>query len=135
MFEGHVVARSAVQTKRGTKQTCKNETCGSQYYDLRRVPPACPYCGVSCDAPAVVRVDFETLGKQRPYKSNRRVEAPPPVQVSKSAGDETEAADEQSEDEQSEDEQALPSAAEDLLIEIEDDNEVEVPVENDSETT
>ncbi len=130
MLEGHVAAKSAVQTKRGTKQTCKNETCGSQYYDLRRVPPACPYCGASCDTPAVVRVDFETIGKQRPYRSNRRVEPPPPVAVSKIDGDETEAADEQSENEP-----AIPSAAEDLLIEIEDEDEVEVPVENDSEAT
>jgi uncharacterized protein (TIGR02300 family) len=129
MIGSDVVARSAVQAKRGTKQTCRNETCGSQYYDLRRVPPACPYCGASCDAPAIIKVDFESLGKQRPYRTNRRVQPTrPPVEVSKIHDDQVEAADEQAENEP-----AISSAAEDLLIEIEDDDEVEAPIASTNE--
>ncbi|RUP11253.1 FYDLN acid domain-containing protein [Hyphomicrobium sp.] len=133
MLESHVVARSAVQAKRGTKQTCKNETCGSQYYDLKRVPPACPYCGASCDTPAIIRVDFETLEKQRPHKFKRWVEPTKSLaEVSKTDSDEVEAVEE----EEAEKDSAIPSASEDLLIEIEDDDdEVQSPAETDSETT
>jgi len=131
MLESRVGARSAVQTKRGTKQTCKNETCGSPYYDLMRAPPACPYCGTLSDTPAIIRLDFETLGKQRFPRFNKRVEPPrPPAEVSKIDGDEAETADEPSEKEP-----ALPSAAEDLLMEIEDDDEMQAPVEPESEMT
>lgn len=132
MLESRVVARSAVQAKRGTKQTCKNETCGSQYYDLTRVPPACPYCGAFCETPAIIRVDFDTLEKQRPHKFKHWVEAPKPLtEVSKTDSDEVEAVDEEAEKDP-----AIPSAAEDLLIEIEDDDdEVQSPSETDSEAT
>jgi uncharacterized protein (TIGR02300 family) len=126
MIGSDVGARSAVQAKRGTKQTCKNETCGSQYYDLRRVPAACPYCGARCDTPPDVKVDFETLGKQRPHRFNRWVEPTKPVpEVSKTDSDEAETVDEDGEKEP-----AIPSAAEDLLIEIEDDDEAQAPVES-----
>lgn len=131
MLESRVVARSAVQTKRGTKQTCKNESCGNPYYDLMRAPPTCPYCGTFSDTPSVIRVDFETIGKQRLPRYNKRVEPPrPPAQISKIEVDEAETVDEHTEKEP-----ALPSAAEDFLIEIEDDDEVQAPVEPESEMT
>lgn len=131
MLERRVVAKSALLVKRGIKQSCVNEACGSPYYDLGSVPPTCPHCGTLCDTPAVVRVDFETLGKQRPYKSNRwREPAKPAAEIAKTDIDETEAADERAEKDP-----VLPSAAEELLIEIDDDDEVQAPVEPKSEMT
>lgn len=130
MLESRAVVRSAAQVKRGTKQTCKNETCGSPYYDLMRAPATCPYCGTFCDTPAVRSViDFETLGKLRLPRLYKRVEPPrPPAEVPKINNDEAETVDEQAENEL-----ALASTAEDLLIEIEDEDEVEAPVESTSE--
>ena len=132
MLESRAVVRSAAQVKRGTKQTCKSETCGSPYYDLRRTPATCPYCGTFSDTPAIASVvDFETIGKQRLPRFNRRVEPPrPSVEVSKTDGDEVETADEYTEKEP-----ALPSAAEELLIEIDDDDEPQTPAEPESEMT
>lgn len=132
MLESRFVARSAVRAKRGKKQTCRNETCGNPYYDLRRAPAACPYCGTVCDTPAITSVvDFGTLGKQRLSRSSKRVEAPrASAKVSNINGDETDTRDEHTENEP-----ALPSSAEDLLIEIEDDDEVGAPVESTSEMT
>lgn len=131
MFESQVVARSAAQTKRGTKQTCKNESCGNPYYDLMRAQPACPYCGTSSATLSVTRVDFETIGKQRLHRYAKRVEPPrPPAENSNSDVDEAETVDEDTDKES-----ALPSAAEDLLIEIEDDDEVQAPVEAEREMT
>lgn len=126
MLESRAVPRSAVKAKRGTKQTCRNETCGSPYYDLERAPPACPYCGAFCDTPATIRIDFDTLGKQKLPKFGRRVQPSRPLpEPSKIDDNDVEIVDEQAEKDG-----ALPSTAEDLLIEIEDDDEVEAPVES-----
>lgn len=123
MLENQVATRSTLQTKRGTKQTCKNETCGSRYYDLRSAQPACPYCGEISDTSAIAIVDFETLAKQRPGRFKRPVEpAKPQPKIAVNDVDESEMADEGAEKESE-----IPSASEDLLIEIEDDEAVEAP--------
>ncbi len=54
----------------------------------------------------------------------------PPAQISKIEADEAETVDEHTEKEP-----ALPSAAEDLLIEIEDDDEAQALVDPESEMT
>lgn len=117
MSESRVVARLAVQTKRGIKRTCTNETCGSHYYDLMLMPPTCPYCGAFCKAPTEIRVDFETLGKQRPHRYNARLKPIIPLPESSSADiNEIEAVDAEVESEP-----AIPSSSEDLLIDDEDE--------------
>lgn len=126
-----VVGRSAALAKRGSKQTCENDECGSHYYDLKRVPPACPYCGAACDATAVIKIDFETIGKQHPRKFNRWVEPQKPaVEAAKS---DDEAGDDEVVDEQTDDDTETSSPSEDLLIEIEDEDNTETPVKNTSE--
>lgn len=123
MLPSHVVTRSAMQTKRGTKQTCGNETCGSRYYDLMSLQPACPHCGTISNTSSIVRVDFETLGKQRPGRFKRPPEpTKPQAKVPINDVDESGMADESAEKESE-----IPSPSEDLLIEIEDDDEVEAP--------
>ncbi|MBS0249586.1 MAG: FYDLN acid domain-containing protein [Proteobacteria bacterium] len=125
MLENQVATRSALQTKRGTKLICKNESCGSRYYDLRSPQPACPYCGEISKASSITRVDFETLAKQPPGRFKRPVEpTKPQPKVAINDVDETELVDESAEKESE-----LPSASEDLLIEIEDedDDAVEAP--------
>jgi hypothetical protein len=117
MSGSRVVARLAVQTKRGIKRTCTNETCGSHYYDLMVMPPTCPYCGAFCKAPTLVRVDFETLGKQRPHRYNAKLKLINSLPESSSA-DLTEI---QAVDAEVENEPAIPSASEDLLIDDEDE--------------
>jgi len=126
-----VVGRSAALAKRGMKQTCENDACGSRYYDLKRVPPACPYCGAACDAPTVIKIDFETIGKQHPRKFARWVEPQKPAVEAAKADDE--AGDDEVVDEQADDETETSSASEDLLIEIEDEDDTETPVKNTSE--
>jgi uncharacterized protein (TIGR02300 family) len=127
MTVSDAVGRFATLAKRGTKQTCENETCGSRFYDLKRVPSICPYCGASCNVPAHIILDFETLGKQRPRKFNRPVGPQrSPVEVSKVEDDIS--------DQKTGNETEIPSAAEELLIEI-DDDDAEVAVEATSETT
>lgn len=127
MTATQAVGRSAVLAKRGTKQTCENETCGSRFYDLKRVPSACPYCWTACDVPAAVMLNFETLEKQDVRKFKRWAEPQKPAVETPKA--EEEVADEQSDKEEDE----LPSAGEELLIEIEDDDDAQEPVENKSE--
>ncbi len=48
--------------KLGTKRTCP--TCGSRYYDLNRVPPACPKCGeaIRSKKPVEAVIPVEPVG-------------------------------------------------------------------------
>jgi hypothetical protein len=65
------------------------------------------------------------------HRRTKRVEPPrPPAAISNNEGDEAATADGYTDKES-----ALPSAAEDLLIEIDDDDEVQAPVEAESEMT
>jgi hypothetical protein len=119
MTASHVVERSTALAKRGTKQTCGNLECGNRFYDLKQMPSACPYCGTSSEAPPAVVLNFESLGRQPPRKYNRWVEPrKPAVEVSK--------VEDEVVDDQADKEAEIPSAAEELLIETEDDDTEEL---------
>jgi uncharacterized protein (TIGR02300 family) len=36
-----------IKAQRGTKRTCQNTECGSRFYDLNRIPIACPVCNTA----------------------------------------------------------------------------------------
>jgi uncharacterized protein (TIGR02300 family) len=101
-----------ISTRRGTKQTCTNEDCGRRFYDLKKEPADCPYCGAAVEAHVVLRHEFQMLGK-RPKGKTYRLDAPPPVAEAEDTAAETEV-DEEEED-------ATPSTAADLLIEVDDE--------------
>jgi hypothetical protein len=114
MTAGYVSERSPALAKRGTKQTCKNQDCGNRFYDLKRQPPACPYCGASHDNAPNIVLDFETMGKQQPRKFNRWVvPRETAVDASKLEGEVV--------NEQTDKPAEIPSTDEELLTEIEDD--------------
>ena len=114
MSGNNVFGKHRATASRGTKQTCENQSCGRRFYDLMRVPSACPYCGTSFNASAVVTLDFETLCKQRARKYTRWVEPlKPEPEISK--------VDDELSDEGTDKEAVVPAAAEELLIDIEDD--------------
>ena len=127
MTASHVVTRSAALAKRGLKQTCGNLECANRFYDLKREPSACPYCGTPSNATPAIVLNFDTLGKIRPNKRNRWAEPKKPaIEVSK--------VEDEVVDEQVDNEAEIPSAAEELLIETEDDDADEL-VEDTSELT
>ena len=54
---------------RGTKRTCQNSGCGSRFYDLNRVPIACPMCGATyAIASAPLMAD---PANERPVEANK----------------------------------------------------------------
>jgi uncharacterized protein (TIGR02300 family) len=123
--------KSNMASPRGSKQTCESDTCGRRFYDLKRSPIACPYCGASVDAHAVVDVDFETIDKRQFSKSSRWA-APrkPVVEVSRpedEAADTDQVADDKDE--------AAPPENQELLIDIDDEEPEAPPAEDNSEAT
>lgn len=101
---------SIAPAQRGAKQTCENQTCGRRFYDLKRTPTACPYCGESLDSPAVEKIAFETYVKPV-RKSYRWVE---PARPAPEAPEVDSEADEK--------EELEPSANEELLMDIDEED-------------
>jgi hypothetical protein len=109
MSRSEAQATATAVSRRGTKQTCENDSCGRRFYDLNRATPVdCPYCGEAVTGAVVIRHEFETLGKRHKGKSYR-LAAPEPV------ADEIAAEPELATEE--------PIPATDLLIETEDESE------------
>lgn len=44
-------ARTDALAFRGAKHTCTNLGCGRRFYDLKKLPTPCPYCGTLFVAP------------------------------------------------------------------------------------
>jgi uncharacterized protein (TIGR02300 family) len=42
----------STKAERGMKRTCRNNECGSRFYDLNRDPITCPICGAVYEASA-----------------------------------------------------------------------------------
>ena len=116
---------------RGSKQTCENDSCGRRFYDLKRSPIACPYCGASVDAHAVVDVDFETIDKRQFSKSSRWAAPRKPVVEVSRAEDEVADTDQITDDK----DEAAPPANQELLIDIDDEEPEAPPAEDNSEAT
>ena len=101
----------SIMLARGTKQTCENQSCGRRFYDLKRTPLSCPYCGASFDSPAVERIAFETFVKPAGRKNYRWIEpVRPAAEVS------------EVDSEAAEKEELAPSATEELLIDIDEED-------------
>jgi uncharacterized protein (TIGR02300 family) len=114
MSQTEVQISPTISARRGTKQTCTNDDCGRRFYDLKKEPADCPYCGAAVEAHVVLRHEFQMLGK-RPKGKSYRLDAPAPVADSDDATVEAEV-DEDEED-------ATPNAAADLLIEVDDESD------------
>ena len=114
MSQSEAQTSPAISPHRGTKQTCTNEDCGRRFYDLKKEPADCPYCGAAVEAHVVVRHEFVTLGKRTKGKTYR-LDAPAPVADTEDTPVDAEI-DEEEED-------ATPSAAADLLIEVDDETD------------
>lgn len=91
---------TTMAAQRGTKRFCISEPCGRAFYDLKKEPSDCPYCGEDYVAPPVVvppnPADF---GKKSYYKSYKHQEAPiKPVVEEAAEGDAEEIAVEAGDD-------------------------------------
>ena len=68
---------TTMSTQRGTKRFCVSEPCGRAFYDLKKEPTDCPYCGEDYVAPPVVPVRSPAeYGKKSYYKTYKHLEAP-----------------------------------------------------------
>lgn len=63
-------ARTDALGFRGAKHTCTNDACARRFYDLTKLPTACPYCGTFFDKPEVVLpvASSARRGKYQSYK-------------------------------------------------------------------
>lgn len=123
--------KSTVASPRGSKQTCESDSCGRRFYDLKRSPIACPYCGASVDAHAVGDVDFETIDKRQFSKSSRWAAPHKPVVEVSRAEDEAADTDQVADDK----DETAPPENQELLIDIDDEEPEAPPVEDNSEAT
>jgi hypothetical protein len=125
MIETRAHEGSVLRTKRGTKQTCNAEGCGSRYYDLSRAPPTCPYCGAVCDTPGAEKIDFENFVKQPSKRFIRWAEPAKPLAQASADGGNDEAIEKQTDDEAE-----TSSPEEELLIDADEEGEVDVSDES-----
>jgi uncharacterized protein (TIGR02300 family) len=124
--------KSNMASPRGSKQTCESDTCGRRFYDLKRSPIACPYCGASVDAHAVVDVDFETIDKRQFSKSSRWAAPRKPVVEVSRAEDEAVDTDQAADDK----DEAAPPENQELLIDIDDEEpDAPPPAEDNNDAT
>lgn len=114
-----------VKPEWGTKRVC--QSCGTVYYDMKKMPPICPKCGTKFDPEALLK---SRRGRQLPD------EAPTVAEVDEEekdlAADELEAlADDEIEvDGDEEDDESLIEDASELG---EDEDEIGVDVDADQE--
>ena len=68
---------TTMAAQRGTKRFCISEPCGRAFYDLKKEPTDCPYCGEDYVAPEVVPMRSPAeYGKKSYYKTYKHLEAP-----------------------------------------------------------
>ena len=65
MSQTEVQISPTISARRGTKQTCTNDDCGRRFYDLKKEPADCPYCGAAVEAHAVLRHDSKRSASDR----------------------------------------------------------------------
>lgn len=102
-------ARTDALSYRGAKHTCANAECGRRFYDLKKLPTPCPYCGTLFVPPKVVPASSlagAKLARYRPQPVTLAAPEPlPPVEI------------EQDEPEASDDEEDLPLEEDDEPLE------------------